>query len=271
MWSKLNVWVEASHTYVQRLPLNGDWMAEILWNAAYEVAVLREQSCCSIPLCNQGFSKAKVSASCSALVTFFCSSGESNSSSVYYWHVEVLLKEGRLISSYSLAYTLTCYLVLRQVYLAASRIKGNRRDCILAIRETDPRLEWLQEQAEVMQKLLVEWGRFFSDWHSRNMHKTGKIFPQKHPLHSSTTLHSYTALCWSFPGTPISPPNSDPACTLLQHPHLCHSFNPSHNPNTFCSFSTEVSSRDDRTWEVQVLARHRESQESAGPRWELLH
>lgn len=91
-----------------------------------------------------------------------------------------------------------------------------------------------------------------------------KSFPQKHPLHSSAILHSSIALCWFVPGTPISPPHSEPACTLLQQPHLCHSFNPSHNPSTFPSFSTEMSSRGDGTREVHILVRRRESQASAG-------
>lgn len=97
------------------------------------------------------------------------------------------------------------------------------------------------------------------------MHRTDKILSTKTPFaqfcHTSFIHSSLLVRSWH---THFSPPHSESACTLLQQPHLCHSFNPSHNPSTFPSFSTEMSSRGDGTREVHILVRRRESQASAG-------
>lgn len=152
--------------------------------------------------------------------------------------------------SYRLACTsMFCFLLSRQLYLAASHTKGTRRVCTLPLhRETSS--TWLQEHAGVMEKLIDNSVRtlLYRLRHSRNMHRTDKVISTKTPFaqfcHTSF-IHSF--FCWFIPGTHISPPQFRTAHPLLQCPCLCHSFNPSHNLSIFLAFNTEMSSRDDGT------------------------
>lgn len=82
------------------------------------------------------------------------------------WHAEVLLKEGRFMAELQAGIYLNFYFLLsRQLYLAASDAKETRRICTLPLpRKTDPRLDWLQEHARVIEKLIIQGGHFYAGW-----------------------------------------------------------------------------------------------------------
>lgn len=103
----------------------------------------------------------------SVLVPLFCSSGERAIVLVFvHWHAEVLLREGRFMAELQVGICLKFFFLLsRQLYLAASSTKETRRVCTLPLhRETDPRLDWLQEHAGVIEKLMIQWGHFYTGW-----------------------------------------------------------------------------------------------------------
>lgn len=134
--------------------------------------------------------------------------------------------------SYRLANTsMLCFRLSRQLYLAASDTKGTRRVCTLPLhRETDPRLDWLQEHAVIMEKLIIQWGHFYTGWHSRNMDRTDKILSKTTPFaqfcHTSF-MHSSLLVCSWY--THFFPPVQSQLAHCFNTLISAIPLNPSHN------------------------------------------
>lgn len=143
-------------------------------------------------------------------MTLFCSSGESNSARCVNSVLRHCSKRAGLWLSYRLAYTLTfCFLVLRQLCLAASHIKGTRRDGIhVTISRDRPQAGlaagtcWSHAKADSSVGTVLF---RLTDVVEIRTEQT-KSLPQNHPLHSSAIPHPPIALCWLFLAHAFLPP-----------------------------------------------------------------